>query len=312
MKHHAAGWMALAMMAMGVPLAHAQTAEDALRFSERQPITGVRSLGLGGAGFAGLADFSAMVNNPAGLGYYRNSSFSASLNFSSTEDQGSFSLRTDAGIPVENRVNATQIGHVSYVHRVPTRRGSLVVGAGINQVQSFSRELVYRGSNDRNSVTEFFLPIRGEYAVDTDNGPDGVFGTDDDVFTPTFDRDLSFIAFELFAIDLDVAAFEAGAEQPFFPAVTTGTVEQTGYVAESGSMHEVNFGGAIQAAERVMVGASLNVPVGRWELDRFATEEDVDNDNDGTGGTVNFDYLEWTQSVESRLVGVNLRVGLSD
>ena len=290
--------------------ASAQTFEDAIRFSQRQPLTGVRSLGMGGAGIAGMADYSAMVTNPAGLGHYRNSSFSTSLSFWGTEDRGVYSV--DGNLyPLENTSSDVRIGHLSYVHKAPTKRGSLVAGVGINQIQSFDRELVFRGDNGINSATDFFLPVPGEFEIESNSGSDGIFGTADDEFIPSFSRDLSFIAFQLFAIDLDVDAYEAGDEVPFFPAVTRGTVEQSGSIRESGSMHEVNFGAAFEAAPGVMLGGSINIPFGRWELERFYAEEDVLNDNDGTGGSVDFDYLEWTQNVDSRIAGINVRGGVS-
>ncbi len=296
---------------LGMPgAASAQTFEDGLRFTERQPMTGVRSLGMAGAGVAGIADYSAMLTNPAGLGYYRGSGFSAGLNFWGTETRGDF-VAGDALTRLDNTSSDTRIGHLAYVHKAPTRRGSLVAGVGITQIQSFDRELVFRGENDANSVTDFFMPVPGEFEIETTSGPDNVFGTADDEFIPTFNRDLSFISFEVFAIDLDVDAFESGADVPFFPAVTRGTVEQSGSIRETGSMHELNFGVALEAAEGVMIGGSLNVPYGKWELDRFVAEEDVNNDNDGTGGSVDFDYLEWTQSVESRIAGINARAGIS-
>ncbi len=138
-----------------------------------------------------------------------------------------------------------------------------------------------------------------------------MLGTADDVFTPSFTRALSFIGFETFAIDLDIDAYESGAQQPFFPAVLTGSVEQQGLVTEEGNMHEFSFGAAFEAARNVMVGLSLNVPYGKWEFSRRLDEDDFQNDNDGLGGTVDFSSLTWTETVDSELVGVSLRAGVS-
>lgn len=272
-------------------------------------MTGVRSLGMGGAGVAGVGDYSAVFTNPAGLGYFNSSQFSGSLNFFSTTDNGVFTGPSTNAL--DNRINDTRLGQLALVHKVPTRRGSLVFAAGLNQVQSFSRELYYSGLNDANSTTDFFLPIPGEFTIETNNGVDGLPNTADDEFIPDFSRDLSYIAFQLYAIDLDVAAYENGASVPFFPAVTTGTVEQTGSIREKGAMHELNFAVAAEAAPRVMVGAGLNIPVGKWKLDRFQTEDDIDNANDGTNGTTDFRSLDWNQIIESSLVGINARAGVS-
>ncbi|MDX1429714.1 MAG: outer membrane protein transport protein, partial [Rhodothermales bacterium] len=211
----------------------------------------------------------------------------------------------------DNDVTNTGLDQLAYAYRVPTRRGSLVVTAGISRVQTFSRELLFRGDNGVNSATEFFLPLSNEFDVEVDAGNDGIRGTDDDVYTPLFTRPLSFIGFETFAIDLDIDAFEAGDDVPFFPAVTTGTVRQTGVVLEEGNMHEFSFGGAFEASRGVMIGATVNIPYGKWEFSSVFEEVDINNDNDGTGTTIDFDNLTWTETVESRLVGVNVRAGVS-
>ena len=297
-------------LTMLVTEARSQTAVDAIRFSERQNGVGVRSLGMGGVGTAGLADFSAVFNNPAGLGYMKASSFSGSLSAFSTEDEAAYEIGSSSEFTT-NDITDSQLSHLAYTYKAPTRRGSLVLAAGVTQIGSFSRELAFVGDNPNNSATDFFMPIPGEFEIETSPGPDGIFGNSDDEFTPNFSRDLSAIAFNLFAIDLDIDAFESGAANPFFPAVTTGTVRQEGFVTESGAMHELNFATAYEASKDVMVGFGLNIPYGTWELDRIFTEEDILNDNDGSGTTVDFDRLEWDQFVKSRLVGVNVRAGVS-
>ncbi|NND72326.1 MAG: hypothetical protein HKN43_12200 [Rhodothermales bacterium] len=286
----------------------AQTAFDALRFSERQPGSGVRSLGMGGVGAAGIADYSAVYTNPAGLGLFKKSTLSGSLGIYSITDDAIYTVGSNS-TSLSNDQSDTRLGHIAYVHKYPTARGSLVMAIGINQVQSFSRELVYSGDNGDNSATDFFMPLPGEFEIDADSGQDGIFGTDDDVFFPSFSRPLSFIAFELFAIDFDADLYDSGDPIPFFPAVTTGTVRQTGSVTESGAMTEFNLAGAYEAAQDVFLGASVNIPYGKWDFDRFLSEEDLQNDNDGSGGTIDFEFLEWDQFVESELVGINARVG---
>ncbi len=290
--------------------ASAQTAVDAIRFSERQPGLAARALGMGGVGTAGLGDYSAVFSNPAGLGYMKASSFSGSLSLYSTSDDATYSIGS-SDLLTPNDITDTQLSHLAYTYKAPTRRGSLVFALGLSQTASFSRELAFDGSNPNNSATDFFMPLSDEFTVDVSAGADGISGTADDEFTPSFTRDLSAIAYNIFAIDLDVDAFENGDPVPFFPAVTTGTVDQQGLVTERGAMHEVNIAAAYEASKNVMVGFGINIPYGKWELNRGFTENDSRNDNDGSGTTVDFDRLEWDQFVESRLAGVNLRGGVS-
>jgi long-subunit fatty acid transport protein len=177
-----------------------------------------------------------------------------------------------------------------------------VAGVAAHQVQTFERSLLFKGENDANSITDYFMPLPGEFELDEDN--QGVF--------PTFSRSLSFIAFETYAIDLDQGLLDDGDPVPFLPAVSFGTVRQTGFVEEQGRMTEINIGGGVEVAPDVMVGLSLNIPFGTYTFTRVHEEEDFLNDNDGvSNGTTDFDYLRFTESFESDILGVNLRTGVS-
>ncbi|QXD14630.1 outer membrane protein transport protein [Rhodocaloribacter litoris] len=298
------GWwlpvLALATAGMLATTAHAQTGEDILRFTARFPGVGPVMTGMGGAGVAGVDDFSALFLNPAGLAYFRTSAVSGSLASLSTEEEGVFRVPGTRNA-LSNDISDTQMGHLAYVYRFPTRRGSLAFGVALGQVNTFERDLLFEGRNPSNSITDFFMPLPGEFTLEEDE--QGLF--------PVFTRDLSFIAFETFAIDLDPDLVQAGDPVPFVPAVTRGTVAQVGSVTETGSMRELNFGGAFEAARDVMVGLSVNIPFGTYHFLRVFEEEDIDNANDGTGGTTDFDFLRFEERFRSELVGVNVRAGVT-
>ena len=57
----------VAIMTITVSSASAQTAADALRFSQREISVGARMTGMSTRGFVGIGDYSAMHSNPAGL-----------------------------------------------------------------------------------------------------------------------------------------------------------------------------------------------------------------------------------------------------
>jgi long-subunit fatty acid transport protein len=281
-------------------LVQAQTGDDALRFAQRFPATGARMMGLGGAGIAGIADYTALLSNPAGLAYYQHSMVGGSLNTLSTMDQALFRASTFRG-SFDNDVRRTGISNLAYIARAPTTRGSLVFGAAYNQVNTFERELVFEGENPSNSITDFFMPLPGEFTIDVENGN----------YVPFFDRPISHIAYETWAIDFDAAAYEAGEQVPFFPAVARGTMLQTGRVTEGGSMREASFGGAVEGVQNLMMGLSVNLAFGTYRFDRVFEEDDFQNANDGRPGTVDFDWLRLTEGFESSLVGINVRAGFS-
>lgn len=292
----AAGITLLLLAAMP---ARAQTGDDALRFLQRYPAVGPHLLGMAGATGSGVADASALFSNPAGLGFYRRSSFAGALNVVNATDDALFEAPGFTST-LENDVNQVSLGHLAYVYKVPTVRGSLVFGAAVNQINSYERELLFQGENASNSITEFFLPFPEEFDLVEEDG---------EVF-PEFTRPLSFIAYETFGIDLEPSLI-GEVDVPFLPAVTQGVVRQTGTVREEGSLREVSFGGATEAAENVMVGVSINVPFGEYRFTRVFEEDDFANDNDGTGTSTDFAGLRLIETFESDLAGINVRVGVS-
>ncbi len=297
---HILSWLLLSVIWMYAGVAFGQTGDDAYRFARRTPGVNAANMGLAGTGVAGVADGSAFFTNPAGLGWASGSNFSGSLTGLNTSDKGVF---TAPGVssPLKNDVTASGMGSLSYLFKLPTTRGSMVVGASFNQVSSFERSLLFDGDNHSNSFTDFLMPLTSEFTLETD--ATGTF--------PSFDRTLSFIGFETFAIDLDQEKLDAGNSIPFTPAVTRGTLSQIGFVDETGRMSEINIGGAMEVAKDVMVGASINIPFGTYSFSREIAEDDYNNDNDGFGGTSDFDYLRFQERVDSDIIGANLRFGFS-
>lgn len=312
-----------------VPLqAQAQTAADAFRFSQRSPATGARMLGMGGAGVAGLADYGAFVANPAGLAYLERSLAAGALHTFAVSDEAVYRA-AGASNTLEDDARSTALGNLAYLYKVPTERGSLVLGGALNQVHLFDRTLAFQGQNPDNSITEFFLPIGGEFdarQLGPQEDPElfhGQFVVEDastgEAYLVDFDPDgdgfvnrpLSYVAFETFGIDFDARRFHEGAASPFVPAVQAGTIRQTGRVVEGGDMKELSVGGAVEALETVMVGGSLNLAFGTYEFRDVFEEVDFRNDNDGAQGTIDFESLQLTRSFESDLVGVSARLGVA-
>lgn len=278
----------------------AQTGDDALRFADRTPGVTAYSLGTAGVGIAGITDASALIINPAGLGWLEASVAGGSFSSMRSNTDGTYESPGYSS-SLEDRLTDSGIGSLSYLFKVPTTQGSMVLGAAISGVHSYDRGVAWDGDNGFNSVTDFFMPFADEFSLVEDG--DGVF--------PDFTRTLSFIAYETYAIDLDQGLIDAGDPVPFLPAVTFGTVAQTGFLEDSGRMMELSFGGAMEAAPDVMIGFGLNIPIGSFERLRVLEEDDYLNDNDGTGGTTDFNFLQLSEQFASDMVGVNGRFGIS-
>lgn len=326
------GLAAFLMLLTGVLPAQAQTIDDALLFSQRSPALGARMMGLAGAGTAGLADYSALFFNPAGLSLAERSMVVGMLNGASITNDGLYqAVGVQTGLEETRRSDL--LGGLGYVYKAPTVQGSLAFGISYNQTNLFDRTLGFGGENGSNSVTDFFLPFNGggiqEFSVtalDPDDSGETVFGQFivEDQETGTsylidFDPDgngfinrpLSFVAFETFGVDFAPGLFEDGDSSPFLPAVSAGTVTQSGTVIEDGTIQELSLGGAVEVVENTHLGVSANFVFGEYNLDEQFTEEDTFNENDGNFGTTDFEALTLRQTLDSDLTGFNLRFGLS-
>jgi opacity protein-like surface antigen len=117
--------------------AAAQTGEDALRFGQRDPGGSARMVGLAGAGVAGVADWGATLANPAGLALVRRSHVTSSLEVSSVGNE------TQTGDRFTTRSGRFGAGHAAYIYRLPTLRGSFVLGGGYHQTAVLDRTLYF-------------------------------------------------------------------------------------------------------------------------------------------------------------------------
>jgi hypothetical protein len=187
----------------------------------------------------------ALFSNPAGLGYFNRSEISGSLNTFSTTENARF-VTPDFSGSMSRDVRGHGHRKSRYAYRVPTQQGSLVIAAGINQVRDFGRAFRYAGENRSSSVTDVFMPVSGDFEV----------REDDDGYYPRFFRDLSALAYEAGAIEFLFENVGTGSSPFFDQAVFPGTrIEQAGDVFEEGRMTELNFGGAVEASQGVMVGS---------------------------------------------------------
>lgn len=309
--------MAAATVMLGLLLAGtapAQTADDALQFAERWPGSGATINGTAGASIAGGGTLGALYTNPAGLGDLRRSQVVGSFNILGVQDDAIYDASLGgSGEGRDPRITSNAqsvtdygLGNAGLAYKVPTRRGSLVLAGGVNRVATFERTLDYVGENDANSITDTFLPRPGNYQVQSDG-------------TIVFDFDTPRRAFEAGAVEFLQEPFDNG-QYPFIQAVAPGTtVQQADEVIEEGQQTEASFGGAVEAAQGVMVGGALNIAFGTYRFTRFYQEVDINNENtpdlyevaiDG-GFLRGFDQLDVEETITSDLVGINFRGGLT-
>ena len=109
---------------------------------------GVRAMGMGGA-YVGVADdFTAVLWNPAGLAQMRQRQGYVAVLHNTYDNKA----RKAADPRTTSELSNTRIGSLGLVYPYPVYRGSLVFGAGFNQVKDFDSIVRIRGFSQVDSL----------------------------------------------------------------------------------------------------------------------------------------------------------------
>ncbi|MDO1445387.1 hypothetical protein Q0590_03945 [Rhodocytophaga aerolata] len=136
---------------------YAQTAEDALLFSNTSVNGTARFQGMGGAQTALGADISSISGNPAGLGFFRKSEWSItpSIGFSNTQSNYLNTVTSDG----KSYLNVANMGIVFAKPKDAIVGGKWRGGAfgiSFNRMSSYQRQVSYQGVNNVNSLLDSF------------------------------------------------------------------------------------------------------------------------------------------------------------
>lgn len=263
--------------------AHAQYAEDVLRFSQFGLGVGARSLGMGNASIGFADDYSALFWNPAGLASQRSYEFSLGLSYLGYKNTTRFlGTRSDANSDMTN------LNNIGIVYPVPTDRGSLTFAFGFSRVSNYTSVAEFTGFNAGSSIIDALTPTMSLAGLTAQEEADLLDNS---------------IPFQLFLADT--------ANRQLFPLVTDN-VQQTVRIRETGGVNHWSFGGAIDVAKELSLGASLSVVSGSYGYTREYEESDVNNvyvkAPSATFGE--FDHFSLISTVKSDITGFNALFGL--
>ncbi|NUO01616.1 MAG: hypothetical protein HUU01_13500 [Saprospiraceae bacterium] len=269
-------------------LAHSQTASDALRFSylDGSGISTARSLGSGGALSALGTDFSVISTNPAGLGWYRRSEFviTPSLTAVGTESK---LLDSEDALVNRERISKLGISNLGIVIASSPSSGQWTTfnfGIGLNQLANFNQRFFYDGQSAGSIINRFQELANGSESLDD------------------FESGLAYDAEALYDFNSD-GLYDSDVELRPNALIYK---EQT--VTTSGSLNELAFSFAGSYNDKLMLGVTIGVPFLNYTADKTYKESDKGEDQ---GGNVPFfDDLEFTESLTTTGIGINLKAGL--
>lgn len=242
---------------------HAQSADDVLRYSLEYPSYDPISLVI--PGVSQPTGFGAYQDNPASMALFEESFFSFGLSSRFIDETGTY-----LGNSSNFSDNQTGVGDIGFLYKVPTTRGSLVVGGGYSQTTDFNRALAAGGRNEQSTITDFY--------------------------NTTSDDSLFFAAFDVYAIDFatnDSSFSETKSIFRFFDDNFYPGINQDVELTERGKIGEYSIFLATEFLKDFSVGASIGYLSGSYSYRRNFLESDRQNDYDAafidTDGDGNFE-----------------------
>jgi len=268
-------------------LIYGQGASDVLRYSLEYPTSDPVSMVM--PGVTNATGFGAYQENPAAMALFKESFFSFSLSTRFVDETTDF-----LGNEVSFDDNQTNVGDIGLVYKVPTARGTLVVGGGYSQSTDYNRAFSGSGRNSRSTITDFY--------------------------NITADDSLFFAAFDVFAIDFattdssfseTASIFRIGFSE--FPGIN-----QDFEVTETGVLGDVSAFIATEFQKNFFIGASIGFLNGSYTFKRSFLESDrrgdfeadfIDTDGDGAGDT-DIDNILSEDRIDADLSAFSARFGL--
>jgi len=145
----------IAMLLPGMVTAQSFT-ETALLFSRTRPTGSARIMGMGGAQTSLGGDYSSAYSNPAGLGMFNKSEFSISPGFNSSKINSEY-----LGKPLSDSKTNLHIPSLGFVFQnEQDGRNGFLSGAfavSYSRINNFNQNFSYSGTNQNNSIIDFFL-----------------------------------------------------------------------------------------------------------------------------------------------------------
>lgn len=258
---------------------------DAIRFSTHNFFGTARFMAVGGAFSSVGADFSNLSYNPAGIGMYRNSTIVLTPGFNINNSNSTY---TDSERTAnQNKFLVPNIGGIFATKKTGGSIQNAAFGIGLNRMADFNRRQSFSGS-PQNSITNAWIQDANSNSIFSPGSVDVNF----DNFPP--DALNAYDAY-LLNIDFDNNTWSSPVGESF---------TQRRSITALGGKQEVVLSGGANYLDKLYFGATIGIPILKYESTTRFTEEDTEGVNS------DFDNLELVQTYEARGAGVNLKAGL--
>jgi long-subunit fatty acid transport protein len=273
---------------------HAQTAEDALRFSEIYYQGTARNMATGSALGAMGADFSTLSINPAGMGMYRGGEFSITPEVFNRKITSTYNGTVSDDARTVFDLSNMGLVAAKNISRGPNGWKYLNFGFGMNRLNNYNSYSLIQGMNDDNSRIDVYYNQALEILNDNPNQS----------ISEAFAQDSPFYvdpAWQTYL--LDTVSGDDGNLYLVSP-VPVGGVWQSQYTETKGSNNEwlMSLGGNFN--DRFYIGATLGFPYIRYYRENYYHESDPQNNSP--------DFNTWSVSefLNTTGWGINFKIGV--
>lgn len=265
--------------------------QDALRFSQTSTSIGAsaRIKAIGGAQTALGGDLSSIVSNPAGLGFFNQSTFALtpSLDFISTETEYISKLEES----MKANFNFSNIGAVFHFGKSPYTTDKFkggTLGISLNKMNTYHLDRSYFAPNDFNSIVDSFLQNAGNSSIN-DLG------------------DLEYEAYNQYLINPIVNDDDEVLEYETY----IGFPIQSETINQRGSHYQLNVAWGGNMDDQWYFGGGMGVQVINYKQERDFIENDfVEFDDTGEAFVDDLiNYISLSDELHLNGYGINFNVG---
>lgn len=265
----------------------AQNAMQALRFSQYNPFGTARFAAQGGATGALGSDYSSVIANPAGLGFYRSSELSLTPSIYWVNTVSNF-----MGNSIEDSRMKFNIGSIGFSQGFPQDNSGFAGFAyslGYSTLANFNSRSTLQGTNTNSSLLDDFTWHANE-TVDPNTGADP--------------NDLNPY-YELLAYDTYLMPYDSVAGRYWHDMALDGYGQEVyRYSEQSGYIGEYSISGAMNFSNFIYIGATFGIHAVRFYEDIYHAESDL-NDQ-----VLDFNSLRFREFNSTKGWGYTGRIGM--
>ncbi|KAA9331338.1 hypothetical protein F0P96_13905 [Hymenobacter busanensis] len=285
-------WLGLALMGLASH-SFAQTATDALRYSQLQFGGTARTLGIGGANAALGADLGSLSANPAGLGLFQRSevSFSPGFGTNNTNTSSEGPKLADS----RNSLHVASFGAAFTTRRPDSDNDdwrSSVIGIGLTRVNDFNQRFHYTNKVDDNR--SLFQYLRESPA--SKSALEDEYGTNGDNIST-----LDGLAYAAYLTDVDETK-QPGQAGYITTRTRKGLIDQNETVLTTGAQTQFDIAYGASYRDKLYLGGGLGIVGLRYR--EVKDYQEAENDP-----TTAFSKLALREESETTGNGLNLRLG---